>query len=143
MLESVPIRVRLVCLVLALLTLSGGIACRVGATAASAAPSDQERERYARATWAPRQLTAHFDKHGREGPYRTAQEYDAAARETIKVGTYFTYVDRESDAERIGFYDTGGNRFTGLTRDGNRITTHFRPDRGEAYVRGLERSSYP
>jgi pyocin large subunit-like protein len=142
MLESVPAHLRLVHLVLALLTLSAGIACRVGAMAASAAPSDQEREGYTRATWAPGQLTAHFDKHGRERPYRTAQEYDAAARETIKGGTYFTYVDRESDAERIGFYDKGGNRFTGLTRDGNRITTHFRPDRGEAYVRGLERSSY-
>lgn len=103
---------------------------------------DVDREHFARAGWAPGQLEAHFDKHGQEGPYRTQREYDAAARETIRRGASLTYVDRESDAPRVGFYERAANRFTGLTRDGGRITTHFRPDRGEGYVRGLERSTY-
>ncbi|MCC6174594.1 MAG: hypothetical protein IT305_04745 [Chloroflexi bacterium] len=96
----------------------------------------------ASARWAPGQLDAHFDKHGRAGPYPTVQAYDAAARETIRVGTAFTYIDRESNAERLGFYDREGNRFTAVTRDGTRITTFFRPDRGVRYVRGLDHSTY-
>lgn len=102
-----------------------------------------DRSRFSQAGWAPGQLQAHFDKHGSEGPYRSVDEYDEAARETIGRGTHFTYADRESNAERHGFYDQPTNRFTGLTRDGRRITTHFKPDRREAYVRGLERSTYP
>lgn len=102
-----------------------------------------DRERVAReATWAPGQLQDHFEKHGREGPWASEAEYDAAARETIRTGTAFTYVDRESNAERLGFYQKEGNRFTGVTQDGRRITTLFRPDRGEAYVRALTRSTY-
>lgn len=124
--------------------------CR-GATAGQAASAptkpggsaEVDRERIAReAAWAPGQLKAHVDKHGREGPWATEAEYDASARETIKIGTAFTYMDRESNAERLGSYHKETNRFTGVTRDGRRITTHFKPDRGEAYVRGLDRSSY-
>ena len=150
-----PIAARLgalrVLLALALLALAAVSACSSSAAAArgggeagsaKAAPTDADRERYAQAAWAPGQLEAHFRKHGAEGPYRTPEEYDAAARETIRLGTMFSYVDRESGAQRLGFYDKPNNRFTGLTRDGRRITTHFRPDRGEAYVRGLERSTY-
>ena len=106
------------------------------------APTDADRERFAQAAWAPGQLEAHFQRHGAEGSHRTAEEYDAAARETIRNGTMFTYVDRESNAGRIGFYDKSTNRFTGVSGNGRRITTHFRPNRGEAYVRGLERSTY-
>ena len=62
--------------------------------------------------------------------------------QTERTGTAFTYVDRESNVERLGFYLKEGNRFIGVTRDGRRITTQFRPDRGESYVRGLNRSTY-
>jgi hypothetical protein len=104
---------------------------------------DVNREQTAReATWAPGQRQEHFQKHGREGPWSTIDAYDASARETIRIGFAFTYVDREANAERLGFYHRDSNRFTSVTRDGRRITTHFRPDRGEAYVRGLERSTY-
>ena len=102
-----------------------------------------DRERIARdATWASGQLRAHVDKHGREGPWASEAEYDASARDTIRIGTAFTYRDRESNAERLGFYHKDSNRFTGVTRDGRRITTQFKPDRGESYVRGLDRSTY-
>jgi pyocin large subunit-like protein len=117
------------------------LACRTSAAAPAAEAPRVDRERMAAAAWAPGQLDSHFSKHGQEGPYRSAAEYDAAARETIRSGTTFSYLDRESNAERVGFYDRANNRFTGLTRDGTRITTHFRPTRGEAYVRGLERST--
>jgi pyocin large subunit-like protein len=116
------------------------------AAAAPAKPGgsvEVDRERIAReAIWAPGQLRAHVDKHGREGPWASEAEYDASARDTIRIGTAFTYQDRESDAERLGFYHKNSNRFTGVTRDGRRITTQFKPDRGEAYVRGLDRSTY-
>ena len=150
---------RLLMVVLCLLMLAGckaGASAESGATsstpvsvaaAAPAAPAsatvDVDPERIAReATWAPGQRRAHFQKHGREGPWPTEQAYDASARETIRVGSAFTYVDRESSAERLGFYHRDTNRFTSVTRDGRRITTQFRPDRGEAYVRGLDRSTY-
>jgi hypothetical protein len=70
------------------------------------------------------------------------EAYDASARETIRLGFAFTYHDRESNADRLGFYHKESNRFASVTRDGRRITTQFRPDRGEAYVRGLDRSTY-
>jgi hypothetical protein len=115
-------------------------------TASVAGPSgsvDVDREQIARdATWAPGQLQAHFEKHGREGPWASEADFDASARETIRIGTVFTYVDQTSHAERLGFYDRGSNRFASVTRDGRRITTQFKPDRGEAYVRGLAQSTY-
>jgi hypothetical protein len=102
-----------------------------------------DRERIARdATWAPGQLQAHFEKHGTEGPWASESAYDASAREVIRVGTLLTYVDGTANVERLGFYHRDSNRFTAVTRDGRRITTQFRPDRGEAYVRGLARSTY-
>jgi len=113
------------------------------APAKPAAPVEVDREKLVRdAIWAPSQLQSHFEKHGGEGPWASESVYDASAREVVKAGTLFTYVDRESNVERLGFFDKVGNRFTSLTRDGRRITTHFRPDRGEAYVRGLYRSTY-
>lgn len=140
-----------IALVLALLfvvlTVGGCRSATAGsATSAPTKPGgavEVDRERIAReASWAPGQLKAHVDKHGREGPWATEADYDASARETVRIGTTFTYMDRESNAERLGAYHKDTNRFTGVTRDGRRITTHFKPDRGEAYVRGLDRSTY-
>ncbi len=112
------------------------------ATASASSPvSAADRERYAsQATWAPGQLDAHFQKH-RDG-YRTVQEYDQGAREVVRKGTAFTYLDRESGDRHLGFYDKATNRFTAVTLDGRRITTHFQPDNGEKYVRDLPESTY-
>jgi pyocin large subunit-like protein len=144
---SAPRGALMLALLLIVLAITG---CR-SATASQAASApmkaggsvEVDRERIAReAAWAPGQLEAHVEKHGREGPWASESEYDASARETIRIGTSFTYMDRESNAERLGSYHKQTNRFTGVTRDGRRITTHFKPDRGEAYVRGLDRSTY-
>jgi hypothetical protein len=94
------------------------------------------------ASWAPGQLQEHFRKHGQEGPYGSADEYDRVARDTILHGTAFSYVDRESRAQRLGFYHTETNRFTSLTADGQRITTFFHPERGGSYIRNLDNSTY-
>jgi pyocin large subunit-like protein len=125
-------------------TSGSGVSGEAAAAAAPAAASvGAVAERIAReATWAPGQLQAHFEKHGREGAHATAPAYDASARETIRVGRRFTYRDRESRARRQGFYDVSSNRFTAVTEDGRRITTHFRPDNGERYVRGLPETTY-
>ena len=117
------------------------VACAPSAGAGAALVGPAEAARIAaEARWAPGQREAHFERHP-EG-YRTVEEYDQGARETIRVGRPFTYRDRTTGEPRLGFYDPATNRFTAVTRDGRRITTHFRPDRGEAYVRGLPESSY-
>ncbi|HEX2032971.1 MAG TPA: hypothetical protein VHS99_02190 [Chloroflexota bacterium] len=119
------------------------VATVTAGTPATEAAATEEAERIARsATWAPGQLQAHFAKHGKEGPYASAEAYDASARETIRVGQQFEYVDRTSRARRRGFYDRPGNRFTAVTADGRRLTTHFRPEDGERYVRQLPQSTY-
>jgi hypothetical protein len=130
------------------------IACGSSGAPGPAAPSatfsdragsgvDASRQEWAQnASWAPGQLQEHFAKHGREGPYSSITEYDWAARDTVVTGTRFTYVDRESRAQRVGFYHGPTNRFTSLTADGQRITTFFHPDRRDSYVRGLDRSTF-
>ncbi|HVG97991.1 MAG TPA: hypothetical protein VNK05_13880 [Chloroflexota bacterium] len=130
--------------VLAALGLAGCDATRAAPPgAAEAAAGSPEAARVARdATWSPGQLQAHFAKHGREGGHATAQAYDASARETIRSGREFGYVDRTAHARRRGYYDPPTNRFTSVTEDGKRITTHFQPDTGERYVRGLVESTY-
>ncbi|MCS6800654.1 MAG: hypothetical protein RMM58_10070 [Chloroflexota bacterium] len=122
---------------LALLALLLLVGC---APAPAAAPRLEAEEIAARAVWAPGELEEHYRKH--PDGYRSVEEYDRGARETIRVGKRFEYRDTQSGAPRLGFYDPQTNRFTGLTADGRRITTHFRPDRGERYVRGLPGSTY-
>lgn len=73
----------------------------------------------------------------------TVAEYDASARETIRLGISFTYTDLDSGRAKIGYYAVGTNRFTALNRSETRILTHFVPARGESYVRGLPDSTYP
>lgn len=119
------------------------IAAKAPAQPKPSGPADVDRARIvSEATWTPGQLQDHFQKHGREGPWASESVYDASARETVTVGALFTYVDGATNAERLGFFDKAGNRFTSVTQDGRRITTHFRPDRGESYVRNLYRSTY-
>ncbi len=133
-------------MLLALVLLSAGCASPATSTTAPAASnagpvSTADRERFAsEARWAPGQLDAHFQKH-RDG-YKTVQEYDRGARDVIRNGTAFTYLDRESGDRHLGFYDKATNRFTAVTLDGRRITTHFQPDNGERYVRELPESTY-
>ncbi len=94
------------------------------------------------ATWAPGALADHFGKHGSEGPWPDAGAYDRSARDTIRAGQMFTYTDRSANVRRRGFYDASGNRFTSVTEDLRRITTHFCPDNGERYVVLLRESTY-
>ncbi len=77
-------------------------------------------------------LARHFQDHHRRLRVRTIAAYDASARATIEVGTYFEYRDLDSGDDRIGYYDRRARRFTALTSDGEIILTHYRCS--ESYV---------
>jgi pyocin large subunit-like protein len=83
-----------------------------------------------------------FHKHGHEFPSSTVQDYEASSLDTISVGVRFEFADRKSGRDRLGYYDRATNRLTVTTDDGLIILSHYRPSRGEAYVRGLLRSTY-
>jgi hypothetical protein len=97
--------------------------------------------------WASQgKLIQHYRKHwhqvqgvGSPGVF-TIDDYDRSARETIAVGTPFTYVDRGSQLRRIGYYDRRTDRFTAVTEDGATIPTHYIMT--ESQIRGLLSSDY-
>ena len=83
-------------------------------------------------------LEDHFRRHRRLLGVRTVGEYDASARETMTVGTFFEY--RTGARWRVGYYDRGTGRLTILTDDQAEIVTHYRcPER---YVETLDGSTY-
>jgi pyocin large subunit-like protein len=83
-----------------------------------------------------------FRKHGHEFPFRTLDDYEASSLDTISAGVRFEFEDRKSGRDRLGYYEAATNRLTVLTDDGLIILSHYRPSRGEAYIRGLLRSTY-
>jgi len=83
-----------------------------------------------------------FRKHGHEFPFSTVGDYEASSIDTVIVGVRFEFEDRKSGRDRVGYYDKAANRLTVLTDDEKFILSHYRPTRGEAYVRGLLRSTY-
>ena len=95
------------------------------------------------ADWQSRaELERHFRRHRRLLRVRTVAEYDASARETIDVGTYFEYRDLGNDEPRVGYYHLETQRFVGLSDDEATILTHYRCPEG--YVRNnLRGSTYP
>lgn len=90
----------------------------------------------------PNRLRWDFGKHAHEFPYTTIQEYETRSFDTIGAGRRFEFVDSKSGRQRVGYYDVGQNRLTVLTHDEMLILSHYRPTRGEPYVRGLLRSTY-
>jgi pyocin large subunit-like protein len=85
------------------------------------------------AEWrSPEHLARHFRDHHHRLGARTIAAYDASARETMELGTYFEYRDLDSGDARIGYYDRETRRFTAMTGDGELILTHYRCS--EAYV---------
>ena len=92
------------------------------------------------ADWRTRgELERHFRRHHRLLGVRSIAAYDASARETIDLGTYFEYRALESGEPRIGYYHSQTRRFVGLTDDATTILTHFRCPEG--YVRNNLRGS--
>ncbi len=90
----------------------------------------------------PNRLRWDFGKHAREFPFTTVQEYEESSIDTISVGVRFEFEDGKSSRPRVGYYDVRMNRLTVLTDDELFILSHYRPTRGETYVRGLLRSTY-
>ena len=84
-------------------------------------------------------LEDHFELHGRELRCRTAEELDTSAQDTIILGTRFTYRDRITGLQRLGYYHRESARFVSTDTEGF-ILTHFRAD--EAYAADLPYSTY-
>jgi hypothetical protein len=93
-------------------------------------------------------LHGHFRKHAPKLGISNVADYDASARETIRLGVPFAYTYEDPNIPgisepRLGYYDRLTNRFTAVTEDEIQLLSHFRPDRGEQYVRDLPDSTYP
>ena len=86
-----------------------------------------------------RKLREHFRKHGHEVGATNLDEYDTSARETIRLGRRFTYADKRSGLSRVGYFESGTDRFTSLTDRETVIITHFVAD--DHYVRNVLPSS--
>jgi pyocin large subunit-like protein len=96
------------------------------------------------AKWRDREaLEDHYDDHKHEFGSVTIDEYEASALETITTGESFTYTHRMTRRQHLGYYDRATGRFTGVSGNGRRIYTHFKPSDGEDYVRRLLHSTYP
>jgi hypothetical protein len=92
------------------------------------------------AEWASEpHLVDHYGDHRRQFPGYSIEQYDSSAQETIAIGVEFTYRDRRTGINRIGYFHRESSRMTVLDLNG-RIHSHFRTD--EEYVFGLPRSTY-
>jgi hypothetical protein len=86
-------------------------------------------------------LQRHFNKHGPKLGVRSVDDYDKSARDTIRSGARFTYMDRSTRLPRVGRYDPTRQHLTILTDDESAIVNHFAAP--EHYVRNLPASTYP
>jgi hypothetical protein len=92
------------------------------------------------AEWKTQQhLEDHFEWHRRALRTSSIDEYDESAQETIRLGTPFTHIDRQTRERHVGYYHRDSSRFTGTDQSGF-IVTHFQTDEG--YVADLPRSTY-
>lgn len=82
----------------------------------------------------------HFNSHRHEYAWVDVHDYDASAREVIRIGKRFTYRDRLTKARRVGYFDPRTGRSTAVSWDEADLLTHFVTD--EAYLRGLPGSDY-
>jgi pyocin large subunit-like protein len=86
-------------------------------------------------------LEDHFRDHGHEFGAINLTEYDHSARETIRMGRRFEFVNK-AGFPRVGYYVMQANALTTLSHDERTIVSHFRPTAGAAYVRRLNASTY-
>lgn len=111
----------------------------------------QQKQRQAaiaqQATWTSAgEQTRHFNRHKTDTGATSETEYVAGARQTIAEGREFRY--SHQGQQRVGYYDSSRNAFAGTSQQGGqaRIHTYFHPfggtQGGDAYVRGLEGSTY-
>jgi len=81
----------------------------------------------------------HYGRHRGELGTRSVEEYDASAQEAIEIGIRFTYRDRRTQYQWVGYYHRDTARFVGVDTDGY-IVTHHRLDEDDMY--GLTESTY-
>ena len=75
-------------------------------------------------------LNQHFEKHGREMGFNTAQEYEAAASDVVNNPKSLHKTEKEDGDDCYYLEET--NDFVIVSTDGY-IRTYFRPDKGKEY----------
>ena len=75
-------------------------------------------------------LNQHFEKHGREMGFASAQEYEAAASDVVTNPNSLHKIEKEDGDDCYYLEET--NDFVVVSTDGY-IRTYFRPDRGKDY----------
>ena len=83
-------------------------------------------------------LADHFRRHGAEVGARDVEAYLNSARETIRLGTRFTY--QIGVQARVGYYDPRTRRFVAVDPAEDVILNHGRKSQHE--VRALRGSDY-
>ena len=104
--------------------------------AGGAAPPDKPltpaKEAVITASWNPRNLQTHWNKHRREFPeFKTAEEYGGAALRFFADPPKGTLRKFRKNGDRL-YYHEKSNYFGVTTKDGT-PKTFFRPDRGIRY----------
>jgi len=90
-------------------------------------------------SWMSRsEFERHYRKHRQEVGARSREAYFQSARQTIQVGTRFTYAWK--GGTRVGYVHRATRRFTALADDEQSILTHFAAS--ERRVRGWRGSTY-
>lgn len=84
-------------------------------------------------------LEAHYLRHRRLLAVHSIEAYDASTDETIAIGTRFTYRDRDSGEQRIGYFHRDSSRFVAVDIDGV-VRSHYITD--EADMADLPQSTY-
>ena len=75
-------------------------------------------------------LTVHFNKHGKEFPYETEEEYLAGANKVVKSKDALS--KKEAEDDDIVYYLEETNELVILSPDGY-IRTYFKPEKGKEY----------
>lgn len=87
----------------------------------------------------PAHLEDHYFLHRSEFPGFSIEQYDASAQETIDLGNRFTYRDRITGEDRVGYFHRETSRFTAVDLNGF-IRTHHLTDEGQ--IAEMPRSTY-
>ncbi len=90
-------------------------------------------------SWAKRsEFERHYRKHRQEMGARTREAYLGSARQTIRLGTRFTYF--WNGRTHVGYFHRQTRRLTTLMEDEGAILTHYRTS--ERQVRRFPDSTY-
>ena len=102
---------------------------------AATTPSAAARPVAALPNFAPGRLQSHFERHGAEFGYRTAEEYLQGARALVQGGEGVETLARGGDTL---YYRASTNEFGVMSRE-RVIRTYFKPVQGARYFANQKR----